>query len=126
PDYVQVDRAPLIEGFHWDDVPADVIAADTAIGVEVPSVIGFDSVKPGIVAEDAGRIDAPIYICLGERDVSPDPHAEPAYYPSSPDITLHILPRSAHCQTFASTRRQLWNRMNHWSRGVAASLGTGA
>jgi alpha-beta hydrolase superfamily lysophospholipase len=119
PDYTRNDRAGLHEGFHWDDVPAAVIAADDLLAVETPACIGLDSIRTHIVRDEAARIDAPVYICLGERDVSPDPHAEPAYYRSSRDVTLHILPRSGHCQTFASTRRQMWNRMHHWSRTVA-------
>jgi len=120
PDYTRNDRAPLHEGFHWEDVPAEVIRADDAMAVETPACIGLDSIRTGVVREEAARIEAPVYICLGERDVSPDPHAEPGFYRASPDVTLHILPRSGHCQSFAGTRRQMWDRMHHWSRGVAA------
>ena len=121
PDYSTNDRAALRQGFHWDDVPDAVIASDDALAVETPSGIGLDSIRAHIVKDEAGRIDVPVYICLGERDVSPDPHAEPGYYRSSTDITLHILPRSGHCHTFAGTRRQMWDRMHHWARMVADS-----
>jgi alpha-beta hydrolase superfamily lysophospholipase len=122
PDYSSNDRATLHEGFHWDDVPAALIAADDKMAVETPTLIGLDSIRTRIVKDEAERIDVPVYICLGARDVSPDPHAEPSYYRSSPDITLHILPKSAHCQTFASTRHQMWNRMHDWSRWVATNV----
>lgn len=121
PDYTRNERAPLHEGFHWQDVPADVVAADDLMAVETPACIGLDSIRTRIVADEAARIQAPVYICLGERDVSPDPHAEPACYPASMDVTLHILPRSGHCQSFAGTRRLLWDRIHWWSRGVAAA-----
>jgi hypothetical protein len=119
PDYSWADRSQLREGFHWEDVPDDVVAADAALAVEVPSTIGFDSIRTGIVAADAARIETPIYICLGERDVSPDPYAEPGFYRASRDITLHILARSAHCQNFAGTRHEMWDRMDRWARTVA-------
>lgn len=122
PDYTRNDRAQLHEGFHWPDVPADVIAADDAMATETPAGIGLDSIRTHIVKADAERIETPVYICLGERDVSPAPHAEPAYYPASRDVTLHILPRSGHCHSFAGTRRQMWDRIHHWSRTVAAGL----
>jgi pimeloyl-ACP methyl ester carboxylesterase len=121
PDYTRNERAPLHEGFHWQDVPADVIRADDALAVETPACIGLDSIRTQIVKQEAASIDVPVYICLGERDVSPDPHAEPGYYRSSRDVTLHILPRSGHCQTFAGTRHQMWNRMHHWSRWIGES-----
>ncbi|MDB5973092.1 MAG: hypothetical protein JWQ90_5542 [Hydrocarboniphaga sp.] len=118
PDYTTNDRSKLREGFHWEDVPADVIAADDAIAAQTAASIGLDSIRTGIVVEDAARIDVPVYLCLGERDVSPDPHAEATYFRRARDFTLHILPRSAHCQNFASTRHQMWNRMHHWARGL--------
>lgn len=121
PDYSSPDRSSMHENFHWKDVPAAVVAGDDALAAETPTSIGFDSIRTGIVREEAGQIDVPVYICLGEQDVSPDPHAEPAFYRASNDVTLHLLPRSAHCQTFASTRHQMWNRMHRWSQAIADS-----
>jgi hypothetical protein len=118
PDYTTNDRAKLREGFYWEDVPAEVIAADDAIAAETAASIGLDSIRTGIIVEEAAKLDVPIYFCLGERDVSPDPHAEPAYFKRSSDFTLHILARSAHCQNFASTRHVMWNRMHHWARSL--------
>lgn len=122
PDYTQNDRSAMHAAFHWSDVPPDVVAYDDSLSVETPAQIGLDLIRTRIVAEEAGRIEAPVYICLGENDVSPDSHAEPSYYSSSSDVTLHILPRSGHCQTFASTRRRMWDRMHHWGEWVAASV----
>lgn len=122
PDYSSPDRSSMHENFHWKDVPAEVVAADDALAAETPTSIGLDSIRIGIVREEAGQIDVPVYICLGEQDVSPDPHAEPAFYRASNDITLHVLSRSAHCQTFASTRHLMWNRMHNWSQAIADSV----
>lgn len=119
PDYTPAGgRQFLHDTFHWPDVPADVIAADNALSVETPAVIGSASITPGVVSEDATRIKTPVYICLGERDVSPNPHREPSFYEGSSDVTLHILPRSGHCQNFASTRRIMWRRMHDWARSL--------
>jgi pimeloyl-ACP methyl ester carboxylesterase len=121
PDYSPVpDRTTMHENFHWPDVPAEVIAYDDTLAVETPAGIGLDSIRTRIVSEEAAQIDVPVYICLGEQDVSPDPHGEPKLYGASNDVTLHVLPRSAHCQTFAGTRHQMWNRMHYWSQAVAA------
>ena len=118
PDYTANDRAPMRETFHWDDVPASLIAADDAQAVETPSHIGLDSIRTAIVIEDAATISVPIYLGLGERDVSPDPHAEPQYFRRCPDFTLHILPRAGHCHNFAGTRQLMWNRMHDWARAI--------
>jgi alpha-beta hydrolase superfamily lysophospholipase len=114
----QEGRAALRETFHWDDVPADVIAADEALAVPTPANIGLASLKTDVIKDDAAKIAAPVFLCFGERDVSPDPHGEPACYRGSPDITLHLLARSGHCHHFASTRYRLWNRMHHWAGGI--------
>jgi pimeloyl-ACP methyl ester carboxylesterase len=104
--------------FHWDDVPDDVVAGDNARAVMVPYTLSYQATAMNIVTEDAARIGVPVYICLGERDVSPDPHAEPGYYRSSPDVTLHILPRAGHCHNFASARHTMWDRLDVWARSV--------
>jgi surfactin synthase thioesterase subunit len=116
PDYALRDRRLLRSTFHWDDVPGDVLAVDDSLLVEVPYVLSTQSITEGIVRDDAATIDVPVYINLGERDVSPDPHAEPGFYRASRDITLHILPRSGHCQNFASTRLEMYDRIDRWVR----------
>jgi pimeloyl-ACP methyl ester carboxylesterase len=117
-DYWLLDHAVIAESFHWNDVPREVLEVDEALAVEVPQMLSNQSTQMGIVSEDAGRITAPIYICLGERDVSPRPHDEPSYYKASPYVTLHILPRSGHCQSFASTRMEMIERIDGWIRSI--------
>jgi surfactin synthase thioesterase subunit len=116
PDYRLADRAPLRRLFHWDDVPEAVVRADDALNVETPHVLGEQSIAQGVIREDAAQVTTPVFICLGERDVSPSPHDEPGYYRASSDIALLILPRSAHCQNFAGTRHILWDRIDRWSK----------
>lgn len=118
-DYWLLDHAAISETFHWDDVPADVRAVDQMLAVEVPQVISNGSTTMGVVADDAGKIAVPVYICLGERDVSPRPHDEPGYYTRSRYVTLHILPRSGHCQSFASSRMEMIDRIDGWLRSIA-------
>ena len=117
-DYTSNDRLSQRENFHWEDVPAEVIAADDALAVETPSQIGVVSIYTGIIAEEAARIDVPVFLGLGERDVSPDPAAESLFFRNSTDFTRYILPRSAHCQSFAGTRHLFWNRMHSWAHGL--------
>lgn len=112
--YAEGPREYLQSWFHLADVPADVVAADrvTAKSV-VPRVFGT-ALIPGIVAEDAARIDVPVFLGYGAVDVSPDPRAEAAVYRRSPDITTVVLPGSAHCHNMASSRHRLWRRLLAW------------
>ncbi len=118
-DYTSNDRAPLHEGFHWEDVPAEVIAADDLLAIETPSQIGVISIATDIIRDEAREIDVPIYFCNSERDVSPDVSAEPALFPKCNDFMIHLLPRAGHCQSFAGTRHLMWDRMHGWARLVA-------
>ena len=118
-DYTSNDRKAQRDNFHWDDVPEAVILADDALAVETPSQIGTVSIHTGIIAAEAAQIEVPVFMGLGERDVSPDPRAEGFFFRNSRDFTCYVLPRSAHCQSFASTRHLFWNRMHGWAKGLA-------
>jgi pimeloyl-ACP methyl ester carboxylesterase len=116
--YASFDRSGLRSGFYWDDVAAEVIACDEALGVEMP--VGVLP-APEVAAAEAGLIDVPVFICFGERDISPDPHAEPQAFAGSRDVTLLVLSASGHCSNFSSGRRVLWDRLGAWIRATPAA-----
>jgi pimeloyl-ACP methyl ester carboxylesterase len=118
--------------FHWEDVPADILAEDMKGGYPLRRTApNFGSVTiphcavqmmtPGCFTEDAARITVPVFIGNGERDTCPDPHAEPSAYRASQDVTVFIVPTMAHMHNFASTRALLWERLEYWARGLASS-----
>ena len=78
---------------------------------------------PGVFADDAARLTVPVLVGDGERDTCPEPYREPSAYSASRDVSLFIVPRMAHMHNFASTRAILWQRLNDWSRMVAAAEG---
>ncbi len=119
-------------GFHYDDVPRDVVDADMrdypARGGKLPAwasatmpPCAISMLSPGVVAPEAAVITVPVFVGVGERDVVPDPRAEPGAYPRSPDVTVSVCPRMAHMHNMASTRERLWQRLHSWGNGVAAS-----
>ena len=83
-------------------------------------------VSPGYIKAEAAGIDVPVFIALGERDVAPEPHCEPAAYSSSTDVSLFICDRMAHMHNFASTRQKLWDRLACWCAGVSAEKRAGS
>lgn len=115
-DLALTDRsAPeLRHHFYWDDVPAEVIAADDKTNTTIPGVTGLLSIVPFVASDHAGRVSCPVFIGLGQRDSTSNHHAEPAGYRSSSDVTLFVLPGSAHCHNMAGTRHQLWDRLVRW------------
>jgi len=137
PDY-RGPYAPFY-GFHFDDVPAALVEADldgypTRPPGKVPpwgastmpggpAAVGHhpDPLGPGAVAHHAARIDVPIFIGNGERDVCPDPWREPVAYRASNDVTVFTVPRMAHMHNFASTRSLLWDRVLGWAACVTGT-----
>jgi pimeloyl-ACP methyl ester carboxylesterase len=122
PGYERVNRALISSTFHWEDVSPQALAADEAMSTAFLSIMAWEA-RHAHTAQEAAAIQTPVFLAFGERDVSPDPWAEPAFYRSSPDITLYRLPRTAHCHNFAPLRRRLWDRLDAWI--AAASAGGG-
>ena len=129
--------ADFVYPFHWEDVPPDILAADLEGGYPLRRTVppfGSKSIptcavrmmSPGIVKAEAASITVPVFIGVGERDVCPDPHAEPSAYRGSPDITLLVVPRMAHMHNFAGTRQRLWNRLLQWTAAISQERATWA
>lgn len=121
-------RAYLADLFYAGEVPQDVVDADTAVQSRTPLRAAAEVTTPGMVERYAHQVDVPVFLGFGAAlDVSPNPHSEPANYIGSPDVTLHLVPRSGHCHNFASHRTQLWDRIAQWSSTVApVTLANGA
>jgi alpha-beta hydrolase superfamily lysophospholipase len=114
PAYITVAHELVRESFFYPDIPPDVIAVDNAMTVNVPYVLIVQTSTSGIITREAGEIDVPVHICLGEIDLSPHSDSEPSYYRKSPHVTLHILKGSAHCQVLANTRVEMFERLHGW------------
>ena len=115
--------------FFYEDVPADIVAADIAGGYPIRDVAPeFGSktlplcviamLSPGYVKREAAEVSVPVFVGLGERDTAPDPHAEPTAYGASTDITVFTCERMAHMHNFATTREVLWDRLAAWCAGL--------
>lgn len=126
-DYGGLDFA---YAFHWDGVPKEIVEADVNEGFPSRRTTPFfggstrpgcsaEAMQPGQVAAQAAATATPVFLGFGERDISPNPDAEPSAYLSCRDITLMIVPTMAHMHNFASTRALLWDRLVDWSSTIA-------
>jgi pimeloyl-ACP methyl ester carboxylesterase len=117
--YLENSRGPLLAAFHLDDVPGPVLDADLTTETVVPRLAAAQATVPGIALDAAAMIDVPVFLAFGDVDVSPCPHLEPSAYPASHDVTLFVLPESAHCHNLATSRQVLWDRLEAWATTVA-------
>jgi alpha-beta hydrolase superfamily lysophospholipase len=123
---------PFAWSFHYDDEPAEVVAADMAASAgtgdgplpvwrsATTPACGIYMVAPGTVATEAACITVPVLVAVGERDVVPNPWLEPVAFKSSSDVTVFVCPRMGHMHNFAHTRHLFWERIHAWGSGVAA------
>jgi alpha-beta hydrolase superfamily lysophospholipase len=122
-------------GFHYDDVPEDLIAQDLAhfargihdpanqkgftappwSSLTTPGAVAQSCLTPGIVAPEAAAIRAPVLCAMGERDTVPDPRGEPRAFLSAASVDLFICPRMGHMHNFAGTRELFWRRIETWA-----------
>jgi len=118
-------------GFHFDDEPPDVVAADmigfpTRRGQLPPWAsatippCAVTMMSPGAVAGEAAANTAPVIVGIGERDVCPEPLAEPRAYERATDVTVFVCPRMSHMHNFAGSRERMWRRLAMWGDGLAA------
>jgi len=132
--------------FHWEDPAAadpslpphdlaSLVAVDIAAGLPIRQSApewgsltwpGFAStvMMPGAMADEAARIDVPVLLASGERDVCHRPAEEIGALKSATDISLLIVPKMAHMHNFATTRAQIWERLDEFVAHVTRTTAT--
>jgi pimeloyl-ACP methyl ester carboxylesterase len=115
--YALAPREPNHAWLHDPDVPADVIAEDDRLASAWPRQSYVGALLAGHSASYAADVSSPVFVAFGEHDVPEHPHDDIGYYSSSRDVTLMVLPASAHCHNFAGTRALLWDRLADWAGG---------
>ncbi len=115
--YALAPREPNHAWLHDPDVPADVIAADDYLASAWPRQSYVGALLSGHSASYAADVSSPVFVAFGEHDVPEHPHDDIGYYRASGDVTLMVLPASAHCHNFAGTRALLWDRLADWAGG---------
>jgi pimeloyl-ACP methyl ester carboxylesterase len=90
-----------------------------ASGGALLAVVGLTSMLPGASAPELAAIDVPVFLGVGEFDITGPPRAIPAQFPRGTDITLYVLASSGHNHNVAPSRRELWDRLWYWAASVA-------
>jgi len=110
-----IARAGAIFGGGAD--PA-ALAAMRQVGCEVVSVPALFSMLPGCSAPWAARVRVPIFLGIGERDITGPPHQVPASFPASSDVTLYVQPGAGHSHFAFPSCEQLFERVAAWARSA--------
>jgi pimeloyl-ACP methyl ester carboxylesterase len=79
---------------------------------------GLFAMIPGSSAPECARLEIPIFLGLGDRDIAGPPHEIPASFPASPDVTLLVLPSTGHCHFLFASRQHLFARAASWLEAI--------
>lgn len=81
-------------------------------------VPAFQSMLPGNVAPEAARIDVPLFLGIGERDMVGPPQDVAAAFPAARAVHLQMLPATGHSHFLFASRVQLFDALAQWVRDV--------
>lgn len=127
-----ITEADFVHAFHWGEIPevdpaatptdlASMVGLDVAIGLPVRhgdapwasrAVPSYVVDLLGVSAAKAGEIAAPVLVAHGERDVTRPAAEEIAMFASAAGVDSFVLGESAHMHNFATTREELWKRVD--------------
>lgn len=84
------------------------------------ALLGLTSMIPGASAPELATIDVPVFLGVGDGDITGDPRRIPGHFPNATDITLFVLEGAGHAHNIAARRAELWDRLADWA-GVLPS-----
>lgn len=93
---------------------AGVAALKSATDCLLP-VPAFMSLLPDNVGPEAACVDVPVYLGVGERDMTGPPQDIPRAFPASPAVTLEIYPETGHSHFLFAARRELFAQLATWA-----------
>lgn len=123
--YPKVQRDPQAKGIFGGGSadPRGVAALKAASDEPLLPLAAYQSMLPGNVAPDAAKIDVPVFLGVGARDMAGPPQQIPAAFTGSSDIELQVLADTGHAHFLFAARRQLFERLAVWTRYITAARG---
>jgi pimeloyl-ACP methyl ester carboxylesterase len=120
--YPRVQRDPQAKGIFGGSTadPRGVAALKAASDEPLLPLAAYHSMLPGNVALDAAKINVPVYLAVGDRDMAGPPQQIPAAFTASRDIELQVLAETGHAHFLFASRHALFDRLAIWTRYVTA------
>jgi pimeloyl-ACP methyl ester carboxylesterase len=106
-------------------VPGPVLDEINRSSTNLLALCGLTSMVPGSTAREMAAISVPVFIGVGGRDITGQPHEIPRAFSGSHDVTLFVLPDAGHNHHVAPNRLELWDRVTSWMRGLTGQRSSG-
>ncbi len=111
------DLAPSQESramFHGAKADRTAVDALKPARDKLLVVAGLQSIIPGGLSPQLETIDTPVFLAVGDHDIAGPPHAIPASFPASGDISLLVLKDTGHAHFIFPSRCMLFQRVADW------------
>jgi pimeloyl-ACP methyl ester carboxylesterase len=102
-----------------EEPPADALAALGASKSAMLALVGLTSMVPGSIRPELASVDVPVFLGVGEHDITGPPREIPPQLPACRDMTLFVLPGAGHNHNVAAERARLWDRLASWAGALA-------
>jgi pimeloyl-ACP methyl ester carboxylesterase len=89
-----------------------------AVGARTLATVAIQAMTPGNIAPELAAIDVPVFLAVGDRDMTGPPFLLGADYVACPDFTLHVVPDAGHHVFVAPAARRLYARIANWIEGL--------
>lgn len=106
---MQYPRIP--DAHHEPSEATEVLKEAADVLLPLSAVL---SMFPGNVAVEAAQVRCPVFLGVGDRDMTGPPHDLPNEYPLSRDVTLYVVEECGHHGFVADTREGFFARMCSW------------
>lgn len=83
------------------------------------TVAAMQSMLPGNIAADAATISVPIFLAVGDRDITGRPEAIAPRFSSAPDIRLLVMENAGHHPFVAPSATMLYADLAEWAFAIA-------
>lgn len=91
---------------------------------KVLAVMGFFSMLPGSSSDACARVEVPVFLAVGDRDMTGPAHLLPASFSGSSDLTLLVLPDTGHTHFIFPSCARLFRRLADWAESTMAEQDT--
>ncbi|HTZ69593.1 MAG TPA: alpha/beta hydrolase [Acetobacteraceae bacterium] len=102
---------PDISSPRESSAPVEALASARS---RLCAVAAMQSMLPGNVAAEAGRLDVPLFLAAGDRDLTGPPWDMPTAFRGAHDITVHVMRNTGHHPFVTPAAQRLYRRLAHW------------
>ena len=123
-DPLPISHGPPPEMLLHGDLSPTVIDALIDANSRLLALVGVATLIPGSIQDSLEAIDVPVFIGVGDHDITIRPHAIAEQFPTSADLTLFELHDAGHMHNVADSRTELWDRLAVWARTMTPAPGS--